>query len=152
MLYLQTSLHCLCHCALACVDRGMALAGRARDANQTRRLLALAVICDGGSRSDAARTSRVGFQIVCDSGVRFKAEGPAGLIDRKAPGPSPRLDEAQRLALAELTKSGTTTAVGGDVRWRLVDLAQWVWAQLRIDISSPSMACSRSGCLGQQRR
>lgn len=33
-----------------------------RDADQTRRLLALAVIYDGGSRAEAAETGRVGRQ------------------------------------------------------------------------------------------
>jgi hypothetical protein len=39
------------------------LARQSRDAGQTRRLLALAAIYDGGSRSDAARTGGVGVQI-----------------------------------------------------------------------------------------
>ena len=61
-------------------------AGRSRDANQARRLLALAVIYDGGTRGEAARLGGVGLQIVRDWVVRFNADGPAGLLDRKAPG------------------------------------------------------------------
>lgn len=38
------------------------LARSSNDADQTRRLLALAIILDGGSRSDAARTGGVGFR------------------------------------------------------------------------------------------
>ena len=75
-------------------------ARRSRDANQARRLLALAAIYDGGSRGDAARIGGVGLQIVRDWAVRFNAEGPPGLLDRKAPGPMPRLNEVQRRALA----------------------------------------------------
>ena len=37
-----------------------ALAKRSEDANQTRRLLALAAIYDGGSRSEAAKIGGVG--------------------------------------------------------------------------------------------
>ena len=48
------------------------------DANQTRRLLALAVIYDGGSRTEAARVGGVGLQIVRDWVVRFNSEGPDG--------------------------------------------------------------------------
>ena len=70
--------------------------GRTRDASQARRLLALAVIYDGGSRSEAARVGGVDLQIVRDWVVRFNAEGPPGLVDRKAPGPSPRLNDEQR--------------------------------------------------------
>lgn len=44
-----------------------ALARRSRDADQTRRLLALASIYDGGSRRSAARLGGVGLQIVRDS-------------------------------------------------------------------------------------
>ena len=62
------------------------LATASRDAKQTRRLLALATIYDGGSRTMAAKVGGVGLQIVRDWVVRFNAEGPAGLIDRKAPG------------------------------------------------------------------
>ena len=56
-----------------------------RDADQTRRLLALAVIYDGGSRGEADETGGVGRQIVRDWVERFNAEGPDGLITRKAP-------------------------------------------------------------------
>jgi hypothetical protein len=40
------------------------LARSSRDAKQVRRLLALAVIRDGGSRTEAARTGGVGLQVV----------------------------------------------------------------------------------------
>src|SRR3954470_1663728 len=42
------------------------LARQTQDAKQTRRLLALATIYDGGSRSDAARIGDVGLQIIRD--------------------------------------------------------------------------------------
>ena len=66
------------------------LGGQSKDASQARRLLALAVIYDGGARSEAARLGDVTLQIVCDWALRFNAEGPRGLIDRKPPG-QPRL-------------------------------------------------------------
>jgi len=116
------------------------LARQSRDADQARRLLALAVIYEGGSRSDAARTGGVGLQIVRDWVVRFNAEGPPGLIGRKAPGPLRRLNEAQRRALAMAVEGGPTPAVDGVVRWRLVDLAQWVWEQFRIAISPQTVS------------
>ena len=53
------------------VDDLRRLARQARDANQTRRLLALAVIYEGGSRGDAARIGGVGLQIVRDWVVRL---------------------------------------------------------------------------------
>ena len=60
------------------------IAKASRDARQTRRRLALAVIYDGGSRTEAARVGGVTLQIVRDWVLRFNAEGPSGLIDRQA--------------------------------------------------------------------
>jgi transposase len=72
------------------------LARASKSANQARRLLALAEIYDGGSRTAAARIGGVGLQIVRDWVVRFNARGPDGLLDGKAPGKRSRLDDAQR--------------------------------------------------------
>src|SRR5271163_5013081 len=104
-----------------------ALAKRSDDAGQTRRLLALAAIYDGGSRGDAARIGGVGLQTVRDWVIAFNAEGPSGLVDGKAPGNSPLLNDEQRQALMRIVESGPLPAVDGVVRWRLLDLAQWVF-------------------------
>src|SRR5919199_5696984 len=69
-----------------------ALAKRSRDPDQTRRLLALAAIYDGQSRSQAAQLAGVGLQIVRDWVMRFNDQGPDGLVNRKAPGRAPILD------------------------------------------------------------
>ncbi|MEO9132231.1 MAG: helix-turn-helix domain-containing protein, partial [Sphingomonas sp.] len=53
-----------------------ALARLSGDANQVRRLLALATICEGGTRSDAAQLGGVGLQTVRDWVLRFNAAGP----------------------------------------------------------------------------
>ncbi len=82
------------------------LSRSSRDAKQVRRLLALAAIYDGGSRTEAARIGGVGLQIVRDWVVRFNAEGPEGLIDRKAPGKMPHLNAEQRAALARAVEAG----------------------------------------------
>ena len=95
------------------------LARRSKDAAQARRLLALAVICDRGTRSEAARLGNVTLQIVRDWVVRFNAEGPDGLRDRKSAGPTPRLNEAHRAALMEIVERGPMPAIHGVVRWRL---------------------------------
>jgi hypothetical protein len=55
------------------------LARLTRNSAQARRLLALAVIYDGGSRAQAAETGGVTRQIVRDWVVKFNAEGPAYL-------------------------------------------------------------------------
>ena len=115
------------------------LAKASGDANQTRRLLALAVIYDGGKRSDAAALGGVGLQIVRDWVLRFNAEGPVGLIDRKAPGQRPKLDEKQRAALARLVEDGPIPAVHGVVRWRLRDLAQWIFEEYGITLDETTV-------------
>lgn len=116
------------------------LARASRDANQVRRLLALAVIYEGGTRSDAARVGGVGLQTVRDWVLRFNAAGPDGLIDGVPPGGVPRLDDAQRRALAEIVESGPIPASHGVVRWRLIDLAQWVWDEFSISISKQTLS------------
>jgi transposase len=63
-----------------------AAAKRSKDGPQARRLLALAAIYDGATRTEAAKIGGVGLQVVRDWVVKFNAQGPNGLIDRKAPG------------------------------------------------------------------
>jgi len=57
---------------------------RSKNAAQTGRLLALAAIYDGGSRSDAAKIGGVGLQTVRDWVLAFNAVGPPGLVNGKA--------------------------------------------------------------------
>ena len=57
--------------------------------------------------------------------------GPPGLIDGKAPGNRPLLNAEQREALKQIVEAGPKPAVDGVVRWRLVDLAQWVSCGVR---------------------
>lgn len=115
------------------------LAKESDDANQTRRLLTLAAIYDGDSRDVAARTGGVGRQIVRDWVVRFNAEGPDGLMDRKAPGRTPKLNAKQRRALAVRVDRGPIPAVDGVVRWRLKDLAQWLYEDFRISLDETTV-------------
>ena len=79
-----------------------ALAKRSKDGPQARRLLALAAIYDGASRSEAAEIGGVTLQVVCDWVLRFNALGAEGLVDRKAPGQPSRLDDEHRAALARV--------------------------------------------------
>jgi transposase len=118
----------------------LALAKRSDDAGQTRRLLALAAIYDGGSRTEAAKIGGVGLQTVRDWVLTFNAEGPAGLMDGKAPGNTPLLNDERRQALREIVDSGPIPAAHGVVRWRLIDLAQWVFEEFRISIGKQTLS------------
>lgn len=117
--------------------RGLARASR--DAGQVRRLLALAVIHDGGTRTEAARVGGVGLQIVRDWVLRFNAEGPTGLVDRKAPGKAPTLTAEQRAALARVVEAGPEPWRDGVVRWRRIDLVQWLWEEFRVSVSEATV-------------
>ena len=111
-----------------------------KNAAQGRRLLALAEVYDGGTRTDAARIGGVGLQTIRDWVLAFNAAGPEGLIDGKAPGNSSKLNDAQRQALARLIESGPIPAIHGVVRWRLRDLAWWVFEEFRISLDETTVS------------
>jgi transposase len=116
------------------------LARASADAHQVRRLLALALIYDGGSRTQAAAAVGVTLQVVRDWVLRFNAQGPGGLIDRKAPGQPSRLNDEQRVALAAMVENGPIPAVHGVVRWRIIDLCQWIWEEYQISVSKQTLS------------
>jgi transposase len=101
----------------------------------TRRLLALVTIYDGGTRADAARLGGVGPQTVRDWVLRFNARGPDGLVDGKSRGRPSRLDDAQRRALVAMVEAGPTPAIHEVVRWRLIDLVQWVFDEYGLSVT-----------------
>jgi transposase len=115
-------------------------ARRSRDAAQARRRLALAAIYDGASRSEAARIGTVTLQIIRDWVVRFNADGPEGLVDRRPPGSPSRLTDAHRAALATTIEAGPIPAIHGVVRWRLIDLGQWLWEESRVSVSKQTLS------------
>ena len=116
------------------------LAKRAKDGRQARRLLALAAIYDGATRSEAAKLGDVGLQIIRDWVLRFNARGPDGLLNGKSPGQPPKLNDAQRRAVARMIESGPIPAVHGVVRWRLIDLAQWIFEEFRITVAKQTLS------------
>ena len=87
------------------------LAKNSKDSAQSRRLLALAEIYDGRRRTDAARIGSVGLQVIRDWVLRFNAQGPDGLIERKAPGQREKLNDEQRRALHKFRDAPRRCAV-----------------------------------------
>ena len=98
------------------------------------------MIYEGGLRSEAAALGSVGLQIIRDWVLRFNAEGPEGLLDRKPPGASAKLNDAQRRALCEIVESGPIPAIHGVVRWRLKDLAQWIWEEFGVSLDESTVS------------
>jgi transposase len=115
-------------------------ARRSKDGPQARRLLALAAVYEGATRTEAAKIGGVTLQIVRDWVMKFNAYGPEGLIDRKPPGQPSRLTGAHRAALAAILASGPIPAVHGVVRWRIVDLCQWMFEEFRVVVARQTLS------------
>ena len=98
------------------------LASREKDGQVVRRLLALAMVLEGHSRTDAAQMTGMDRQTLRDWVHRYNADGVAGLISRVSAGPAPVLNEAEMAELRALVLSGPDPATDEVVRWRCVDL------------------------------
>jgi transposase len=66
--------------------------------------------------------------------------GPDGLLDGKSPGQPSRLNDTQRQAIARMIEIGPIPAVHGVVRWRLIDLTQWIFEEFRITIARQTLS------------
>jgi len=85
--------------------RVRAASRKARDADQARRLLAIAAAYEGQDRSAAAKLGAMDPQRLRDWVRRFNAAGPDGLIDRKPAGAARRLSAEQEAELTALDRS-----------------------------------------------
>jgi transposase len=117
-----------------------AVARKTKDGPQARRLLALAAIYDGATRTEAAKIGGVTLQIIRDWVMRFNARGAAGLLDGKSPGQPSRLNDVQRQAIVRMIESGPIPAIHGVVRWRLIDLSQWIYEEFCITVAKQTLS------------
>ena len=117
-----------------------AAARQSHDAGQTRRLLALAAIYDGATRTEAAAIGGVTLQIVRDWVLKLNERGPDGLVGGKAPGPRSLLEDRHRAALTKAVEDGPIAAVHGVVRWRVIDLCQWLRDEFALTVSKQTLA------------
>jgi transposase len=115
------------------------LAGKAKDANQARRLLALAAVREGRDRQAAARIGGMDRQTLRDWVHRFNAKGPDGLINAKAPGPRPKLSAEQKEEFRQVVETGPDPEKDGVVRWRCVDLRQVIKKRWKVDLDEVSI-------------
>ena len=99
-------------------------AATAKDANQARRLLALAAIRDGKNRTEAARIGGMDRQTLRDWVHAFNNHGIDGLINKTPPGRPCKLSAEQKAEIAKLAEAGPDFEKDGLVRWRRVDLAR----------------------------
>jgi transposase len=112
--------------------RVRAAAREAKDADQARRLLAIAAAYDGQDRTTAAKLGAMDPQRLRAWVRRFNAAGPDGLIDRKPAGAARRLSAAQEAELAALIEAGPAFERDGVVRWRCIDLRELIRSRWNI--------------------
>ena len=115
------------------------LAGKTKDANQARRLLAIAAVRDGMDRDAAARIGGMDRQTLRDWVRRFNAEGPDGLVSRKPSGRPSKLSLEQKAQLRALVEAGPDPQTDGVVRWRCVDLKRVLGERFSVDLSEVSL-------------
>jgi len=114
-------------------------AGRSRDASATRRMLALALVLEGKSRTEAAQAAGMDRQTLRDWVLRYNEVGLAGLSDRHGGGTRPLLSPGQEAQIAEWVRQGPDLAEHGVVRWRPADLARAIEARFGIVLAERSI-------------
>jgi len=110
-------------------------ASQTRDGATARRILALALVMEGSSRSAAARCCGMDRQTLRDWVHRYNAEGLAGLSDRHRSGRPPRLTAAQLAELAAVVEAGPDLERDGVVRWRCIDLQQLIAERFQVRLA-----------------
>jgi transposase len=111
-----------------------AAAASSCDADQARRLLAIALVLEGSSRLNAARQTGMDRQTLRDWVLRYSADGVAGLKSRLPPGRAPALTAQQKAELRELVVKGPDPATDGVVRWRCVDLRAAIVRRFAVEV------------------
>src|ERR1700751_5468333 len=111
------------------------LAKQAKDGAQARRLLAIAAVLDGASRTEAAKIGGMDRQTLRDWVLRFKDQGQDGIINIPAPGVPPKLDATHRAFLARIVEEGPIPAVHVVVRWRACDLIMLLHEEFGLSVS-----------------
>jgi transposase len=115
------------------------LAAKVKDADQARRLLALAGVYDGMDREEAARIGGMDRQTLRDWVHRFNAQGPDGLINVKPTGRPSKLSAEQKEGLRQLVEAGPDPEKDGVARWRCVDLKRVLGERFAVDLSEVSL-------------
>ena len=110
-------------------------AARSKDAAASRRMLALALVLEGHTRTEAAQAAGMDRQTLRDWVHRYNEQGLAGLADLPNSGAPPRkLTAEQEAAVAEWVRRGPTLEQHKVVRWRLVDLRDEIARQFGVQV------------------
>ncbi len=115
-------------------------AARAKDAKSSRRMLALAFVLDGRSRTEAAESCGMDRQTLRDWVHRYNEEGLTGLVDRSLPGRTPMLSPEQMREMATIVDAGPDPKTDGVIRWRRIDLCNLVERRFGIRVAERTMS------------
>lgn len=121
---------------------GLRLAARrSSSVAASRRMLALALVLEGKSRTEAAQAAGMDRQTLRDWVHRYNAEGLAGLSDRHGDfGPRRLLSPEQEAEVAAWVRAGPDLAEHGVARWRRADLARAIKARFGIVLAERTMS------------
>jgi transposase len=109
-------------------------AARCRDGRVACRMLAIAHILDGATRTEAAAACGMERQTLRDWVHRYNATGVAGLRDARRSGRPAALSEGQMAELRALVLAGPDLATDGVVRWRCVDLRAAIKVRFDVEV------------------
>ena len=116
-------------------------ARRASSVAASRRMLALALVLEGTSRTEAAQAAGMDRQTLRDWVHRYNEQGLAGLTDRHGEfGPKRLLSPEQEAEVAEWVRKGPDLAEHGVVRWRRADLARAIEARFGVVLAERSIS------------
>ena len=115
------------------------MARLSRTVAQARRLLAIASVMDGHSRTVAATGAGMDRQSLRDWVHRFNAEGPDGLVDKPRSGRLARLSAEQFREFDAILEAGPDFETDGVVRWRCADLQRVIAKKYSVDLGERSV-------------
>lgn len=114
-------------------------AARSKDADAARRMLALALVLDGSSRTAAAEQCGMDRQTLRDWVHRYNERGIDGLIAKVPPGSKPRLSPEQEAEVATWVREGPKLEEHGVIRWRRIDLSSQIREQFGVHLAERSV-------------
>ena len=116
-------------------------ARRAPSIAASRRMLALALVLEGASRTEAAQAAGMDRQTLRDWVHRYNQQGLAGLVDRHGDfGPKRLLSPEQEAEVGAWVRRGPDLAEHGVVRWRRADLARAIEVRFGVVLAERSIS------------
>jgi len=107
---------------------------------QRRRLVAIAALLDGASRSEAAAVGRMSWQTLRDWVRRYNAKGVGGLRSRRGPWTASKLTAGQRAEFARLVAAGPQPDAQMRRGWRRCELVALCWDHFGVRYSERSVS------------